>query len=113
MKITIQTVPGSTQHRVIEQLMQKAKLTETDRTVVGGHMSEVMIVLTYSGNDDHFRLFKDSIYIEIPSTKKQEEGYSYFYSLKVLEGYWTNDVKKFKEWHDKNDRGDFEIKRFD
>lgn len=113
MKITIQTVPGSTQHRVIEQLMQKAKLAETDRTVVGGHMSEVMIVLTYSGNDDHFKLFKDSIYIEIPPNQRETKENSIFYSLKILEGFYTNDVKKFKEYHDKKDKGEFEIKKFD
>lgn len=103
MKITVVVKPDSDQLLAVSALMAESKLKETQRVVVGGGNTDIQLVLTFEGNDDHYRLFYNSSYVEIEERKGAAPGdyinpYSTFYSLACLNGCRARHLKDFKEY---------------
>ena len=110
MKITVEVLPESQHQRCVEAPMSEAKLREVSRTITGGHMSSVMLVITYEGAADHYDLFKDSIYVVVqPENKTYNKIY---YSLKALEGYYGESLDDFKNYLKNKSIKQIEIKHF-
>lgn len=92
MKITVITKPNSDHMLAVCALMAESKLKETQRVVVGGDNTDVKLVLTFEGNDDHYRLFYNSSYVEVPFNNTD----SNFYSLACLGGKLCRNLGDFK-----------------
>jgi hypothetical protein len=109
---SIEVRPNSEHHRIVNAIMRRVQLKETSRTVVGGHMSDVGIVITFQGGDDHLRLFKDE-YIEV-HIKNSCNNTSTFYSIDALEGFMgTTEQFKAHVLKVRNGESEYEFKRLD
>jgi hypothetical protein len=87
-------------------LMNKVKFIEEDRTFTGGHMSEEKIQITFGGYNTDYH---ENDYVKV---KTQTDGYSFFYSLRRPDGYFTNSEEAFRGAHDKAKEYNFEICSF-
>lgn len=87
-------------------LMNKIGFTEEERKTTGGYMSEERIQITFGGYDNDYH---ENDYIKVEPDSK---GYSFFYSLRVPDGYYTDNEETFKDFHDKVKLSSFEIFSF-
>lgn len=110
MKITVEVLPESEIMHVIYVLMNRTAFKEIERVVVGGHMSSVMLVITFQGADSTFDMLKNSIYVSIlvPNSKKLYT----FYSLTCLNGITAECEEEFKNKLEQNIMTKPEIKYF-
>lgn len=90
---TISTNLGSEDY--IIALMQKISFKEICRFITGGQMGSEKIIITFEGYDIDY---KENDFVR----KLARDDYYYYYSLRVPEGYYTNDFKYFKNIHDKS-----------
>lgn len=106
---TVQVTPNTLHHRVVAAIMAKLQLKEIQRVVVGGHMSEVGIVLTFEGGDDYLKVMKNK-YIEV-LPKNPDREHSTYYCYELLDG-WCGTFDSFKAQVKKIREGqsDFEFK---
>jgi hypothetical protein len=82
--------------KIVATLMKKIGWKEIERVATGGMMSNEVLLITYEGYDTDY---KEDYYVEVKSPTNIE--YSTFYSLRVLNGHYTNDFTKFKQVHEK------------
>ncbi len=108
MKITVEVLPESDHMRAIYALMDRTVFKEIDRVVTGGHMSAVMLVITFQGNGQEFNMLKNSIYVEMPFNDKSKM----YYSLTCLNGKNAKSVEEFIDYLNQQVMTKPEIKYF-
>lgn len=92
-KKTVSVVLGREDY--IIALMNKMDFVEVERRITGGQMSEEKIQLTFEGRESKYN---ENGYIQV---KAEREGFSYYYYLRVTDGYYTENLENFKRLHDK------------
>jgi len=93
MKKTISVDLGKEDY--IIALMKDINFVEIDRSICGGTMSSEKIQLTFEGDESDYN---ENGYVQIINNTPYV-GYSYYYSLGFPEGYYTNDIERFKSVH--------------
>ena len=78
-------------------LMNHLDFFETDRNVLNDPDNEIVVVLTFVGEEDCYR---EDAFIKTPKKINTEEGYFLYHSLLVPDGLQTNDFKRFKKLHE-------------
>jgi len=87
-------------------LMNKNGWKEIERSVTGGQMSEERLQITFEGYDTDYQ---ENDYIKVVAN--QNEGYFHFYSLRRVDGYYTNSLEIFEKYHNEA-KTNFEIRSF-
>jgi hypothetical protein len=87
-------------------LMNKNGWKEIERSATGGQMSEERLQITFEGYDTDYQ---ENDYIKVVANQK--EGYFHFYSLRRVDGYYTNSLEIFEKYHNEA-KTNFEICSF-
>lgn len=94
MKVTFSVGLESQQHKAIHAIMTSLKFFEESRVATGGYMSEPILLITYSGaiTPSYWEQASRNLYVEY----HDKDGYYYYYSILIPDGYRTNKIVDFK-----------------
>lgn len=98
MKITFVAKPNSIKFRALYALVSECQLRETNRTVIGTNEDNLVLVVTFEGQPDHYKLFNNEHYVWFP-TGTDLISPQVFYSLDCMDGFtgYIDGFKKHKE----------------